>query len=170
MRTTLIVFLKEILDNLRDRRTLGTALIMGPIFGPVLVRVCHQPVDRALARGRERTMDLPVIGQQHAPNLVRYLDSRNIDVVDGPADRAAAIEAVKTGTHDVVLVIPQASASSLRTPCRPRSSWSPTRRTPTPSARRGARAARCMPTARSLRRSGCRRAASTRCAAADQCR
>ena len=36
MRTTLTVFLKEVLDNFRDRRTLASALLMGPVFGPVL--------------------------------------------------------------------------------------------------------------------------------------
>ncbi len=107
MQTTFAVFLKEILDNLRDRRTLASALIMGPIFGPVLFAfVINLSIERSLG-DIERTMELPVIGQQHAPNLIRYLESRNIDVVDGPTDAKAAIEAVKTGTSDVVLIIPE---------------------------------------------------------------
>ncbi len=106
MRTTMTVFLKEIIDNLRDRRTLASALIMGPIFGPVLFAfVINLSIERSL-EDVERTLELPVIGQGHAPNLVRYLRSRNIDVVDGPDERAAAIEAVKTGRHDIVLIIP----------------------------------------------------------------
>ena len=36
MSTTITVFLKEVLDNVRDRRTLISALLLGPIFGPVL--------------------------------------------------------------------------------------------------------------------------------------
>ena len=36
MRIFLSVFAKEILDNFRDRRTLVSALIMGPLFGPML--------------------------------------------------------------------------------------------------------------------------------------
>ena len=113
MRTVLVVFFKEILDNLRDRRTLASALIMGPIFGPVLFAfVINLSIERSLG-DIERTMELPVIGQAHAPNLVRYLESRNIDVVDGPADTAAAIEAVKTGTSDVVLVIPEGFGEQL---------------------------------------------------------
>ena len=36
MMTIITVFLKEVLDNIRDRRTLSTSLIMGPIFGPIL--------------------------------------------------------------------------------------------------------------------------------------
>lgn len=106
MRTLLTVFLKEIIDNLRDRRTLASALLMGPIFGPVLFAfVINLSIEQSLD-DVERTMELPVIGQEYAPNLVRYLESRNIDIVAGPGDAAAAKVAVKTGLHDVVLVIP----------------------------------------------------------------
>lgn len=107
MRTLLTVFFKEILDNIRDRRTLTSALIMGPIFGPVLFAfVINMSIDRALDDA-ESSMDLPVIGKQHAPNLMRFLESRNIDIVDGPEDIGGASDAVKNGVHDVVLVIPE---------------------------------------------------------------
>jgi len=107
MRTLLTVFRKEVLDNVRDRRTLVSALIMGPLFGPMLFAfMINLSVERSLENA-ERIIELPVIGRQHAPNLVRYLHSRNIDAVDGPADRAAALDAVATGAHDVVLVIPE---------------------------------------------------------------
>jgi len=113
MPTLLTVFLKEIIDNLRDRRTLASALIMGPIFGPVLFAfVINLSIERSLD-DIELTMELPVIGQEHAPNLVRFLESRNIDIVAGPEDPGAAADAVKTGLHDVVLVIPASFGEQL---------------------------------------------------------
>ena len=36
MRALLTVFVKEFRENLRDRRTVMTALLFGPVFGPVL--------------------------------------------------------------------------------------------------------------------------------------
>jgi sodium transport system permease protein len=36
MRTLFTVFGKEFLDNLRDRRTLLSAMLFGPLFGPLL--------------------------------------------------------------------------------------------------------------------------------------
>ena len=113
MRTFLAVFFKEILDNVRDRRTLTSALIMGPIFGPVMFAfVINLSIDRALDDA-ESTMELPVIGQEHAPNLLRFLESRNIDIVAGPEDIDGAAEAVKSGEHDVVLVIPEQFGQQL---------------------------------------------------------
>jgi sodium transport system permease protein len=113
MRTFLTVFCKEILDNIRDRRTLASALIMGPIFGPVMFAfVINMSIDRALDNA-ESSMDLPVIGKEHAPNLMRFLESRNIVIVDGPEDVDGAAEAVKTGKHDVVLVVPETFGEQL---------------------------------------------------------
>ena len=114
MRTLLSVFAKEVVDNFRDRRTLVSALIMGPLFGPMLFAfVISLSIERSLSAADE-TMDLPVIGQESAPNLVRYIQSRNINIVAGPADRDAAIAAVKSGTHDVVVLIPETFAEELR--------------------------------------------------------
>ena len=106
MRTLLTVFLKEVLDNFRDRRTLVSALVMGPLFGPILFAfVITLSIERSLD-DMERVMELPVIGQAHAPNLMRYLESHNIEIVAGPEDRPAAIAAVKNGAHDVIVVVP----------------------------------------------------------------
>lgn len=113
MSTFLAVFLKEIIDNFRDRRTLASALIMGPVFGPVLFAfVINLSIERSI-ESAEQTMELPVIGAEYAPNLMRYLESRNIDIVDGPADAAAAADAVKTGLHDVVLLVPEEFGEQL---------------------------------------------------------
>jgi sodium transport system permease protein len=113
MGTMITVFLKEVLDNVRDRRTLMSALLMGPIFGPVLFSfVINLSIERTLDSA-ERLLELPVIGQAHAPHLMEYLRSKNIDPVEGPADLDSAMESVKLGTHDVVVVVPPAFGEQL---------------------------------------------------------
>ena len=113
MRTLVSVFLKESLDNIRDRRALLSALLFGPLFGPILFAfVINLSIERSLSSA-EQILELPVIGAERAPNLVRYLESRNIDAIDGPPDRAAALTATKTGEHNVVLNIPSAFAEQL---------------------------------------------------------
>jgi len=113
MRTLLTVFRKEVLDNVRDRRTLVSALIMGPLFGPLLFAfVINLSIERSLD-DVDRITELPVIGAEHAPNLLRFLESQNIDIVAGPPDRDAARAAVSSGRHDVVLVIPPEFGAQL---------------------------------------------------------
>jgi len=120
MRTSFTVFVKEIVDNLRDRRTLASALIMGPIFGPALFAFAINLSIEQSVENAARAMEVPVVGAQYAPNLMRYLRSENIDVVDAPGDRAQAIVAVTTGSSDVVLVIPEDFGAQLAstTPAR----------------------------------------------------
>ena len=113
MSTIRNVFLKEVKENLRDRRTLLSALLMGPLFGPILFAfVINLSLKQSLSN-EEEALDLPVIGAEHAPNLVAYLKSNNINIVDGPADRDAAITDVGSGARDVVLVIPESFGDDL---------------------------------------------------------
>ncbi len=113
MRTLRVVFNKEVMDNFRDRRTLLSALLMGPLFGPILFAfVINLSLNQSLSNETEALL-LPVIGQEYAPNLLRYLESENIDVVDGPADREAALQAVKDGEYDVVVLIPEEFGQQL---------------------------------------------------------
>ena len=107
MKTIRTVFLKEIIDNFRDRRTLLSALLMGPLFGPILFAfVINLSVNQSLENAEE-TLDLPVIGAEYAPNLIEFLESRNINIEAGPENRETAIASVGAGRHDVVIVIPE---------------------------------------------------------------
>jgi len=107
------VFVKEVTDNFRDRRTLMSALLMGPLFGPILFAfVINLSVKQSLSDASE-PLDLPVIGREHAPNLITFLESNNINIVDGPATREEAIDGVSNGDHDVVVVIPASFGENL---------------------------------------------------------
>jgi len=105
MRTLIAVFLKEVVDNVRDRRTLISALLLGPLFGPLLFAfVINLSIERSISSA-ETTLEVPILGREHAPNLMRYLESRNLAIIEAPVDRDAAIAAVRTGAHDIVVVI-----------------------------------------------------------------
>ena len=107
------VFLKEVIDNLRDRRTLLSALLMGPLFGPILFAfVINISLKQALSDAEE-PLEVPVIGSDYAPNLIDYLESQNIDIGEAPENRQAAIDGVKSGKYDLVLLIPESFGSEL---------------------------------------------------------
>ncbi|MCG6118598.1 MAG: ABC transporter permease [Aquimonas sp.] len=102
MKATWIVLKKELLDLFRDRRTLMISLLMGPLLGPILMvglitMIASKEVERA-----ERPLKLPVIGAEHAPNLVDWLTTMNIEIVEAPADPDAAI---RSQDEDVILRI-----------------------------------------------------------------
>lgn len=113
MRTLGIVFRKEVLDNFRDRRTLMSALLLGPLFGPIIFAFAINLSLKQSLSDVSQTLELPVLGAEYAPNLVSYLRSHNIDITAAPGSRAEAVAAVESGTHDVVVVIAETFGRDL---------------------------------------------------------
>ncbi|MGH8123143.1 MAG: ABC transporter permease [Rudaea sp.] len=104
MKSALIVFLKEVRENLRDRRTVINTLITGPLFAPLIfVLSVNTIVNRELDKA-ESPLSLPVIGAEYAPNLIEALKQQRVEIKPGPAD---AERAVREQDADVVLRIPQ---------------------------------------------------------------
>lgn len=97
------VWWKEIRENLRDKRTVLSALIYGPLIGPVmLVMMMNVMVSQQLAKA-EGPLEVPVIGARYAPNLIDALKQKGL-VPQPPLANPA--EAVRQRETDVVLRIP----------------------------------------------------------------
>ncbi len=111
MNTLLIVFLKEVRENLRDKRTLLNALITVPLIGPLmLVMIMNVVISRQLNQA-EAPLELPVIGANNAPNLVAALRQLGLDPLPPVADPIAA---VRNRDAAVVLRIPAGFGESWR--------------------------------------------------------
>jgi sodium transport system permease protein len=111
MQGMLTVFHKEVVDNLRDRRTLVSALVFGPLLGPVVFALMlGLVIDRAIGEADQR-LGLAVIGAERAPNLMQYLREQGVDVLPPPAEPQ---HAVQTGSASVVLEVPEDYADAFR--------------------------------------------------------
>jgi sodium transport system permease protein len=101
-RAFLTVFLKEVKENLRDRRTLTSAFLTGPLLGPLMfVMLINITLNRELDKA-EKPLPVPVIGAEYAPNLIAALKVGG--VVPGAAV-ADPEQAVRKQEADVVLRI-----------------------------------------------------------------
>jgi len=99
-RTFLTVFLKEVKENLRDRRTLTSAFLTGPLLTPLLfLMLISYTVNRALDKA-EQPLKVPVIGAEYAPNLIDALKAGGI-VPQAPL--ANPEQAVRNQDADVVV-------------------------------------------------------------------
>lgn len=99
-----VVFRKELIDTLRDRRTMLVSLIMGPLLAPALMLGLFTLVGAKQVERAEKPLELPVDGQAHAPSLVGWLQGRGVRVRPAPADPEAALRAQDV---DVVLRVPE---------------------------------------------------------------
>ena len=105
MRAVLIVFAKEFRENLRERRTLLSALLLGPLLGPLLLA---GGLTLRLERGAveaDRPLALVVSHGERAPNLLRFLREQGVKVTAADYDAEAARAAVQTGREAQVLAV-----------------------------------------------------------------
>ncbi|CAN5653673.1 ABC transporter permease [soil metagenome] len=111
MKTLMIVARKELQDLFRDRRTVMLGLLMMPLLFPALILGMGSLAERKARTQIEGELKLPVIGAEHAPNLVAYLETQHIRMLPPPADPDADVRAQ---THDIVLRIAPEFADDWR--------------------------------------------------------
>ena len=100
MRQLIAIARKELVDGLRDRRSLAT-LLFSTVMTPALLGVLLTTTAGS-QRGAE-DLTLPVVGAEHAPAFVTWLGQQTgVKVVPGPADPQ---QAVLDRAEDVVLII-----------------------------------------------------------------
>jgi sodium transport system permease protein len=104
MRAILTVFAKEFRENLRERRTLFTALLLGPLLCPLLFAGgLSLRLERGAEEG-ERPVTLAVAHAERAPNLLAFLRGYGVAVMPVDYDAAAARAAVRN-TRQLVLEV-----------------------------------------------------------------
>lgn len=89
--TLLTVMRKELRDLSRDRRTLALTLLLGPLLYPILILGMGKLAESRVKTQIDKPLEIPTIGAEHAPNLVRFLAAQGLNAVEAPKDLTAAI-------------------------------------------------------------------------------
>jgi sodium transport system permease protein len=107
------VFKKEVIDNLRDRRTLITiaaSVIITPLILIGFIWFAETSEQKETDPVTAKAFDMPVVGAEHAPNLLSWLEQNNVNILDAPDDPEAVI---KSGEQRVVMVIKENFAEAF---------------------------------------------------------
>jgi sodium transport system permease protein len=96
------VYLKELVDALRDRRTLLVVLLSSVAIGPAVLVLISQLVAGMEKRAEAR--EVVVHGIEHAPTLRNYLERQTYTVREAPTDYEQQLKDRRLG--DPVLVVP----------------------------------------------------------------
>lgn len=97
-----IVYLKELVDALRDRRTLATVLLSSVAVGPLVLFLVSTLVGGIEKRAEAR--NVVVQGIDHAPTLANYLVRQTYTVQPAPADFEEQLRKSRLG--EPVVVVP----------------------------------------------------------------
>lgn len=92
---------KEILDAVRDIKSLSTALLMPVFFAVFTLGSMYFIV--SIQKGSEE-ITLPVQGINYATPLIAWLEERGVKIVDAPTDPASSI---LNREWDAILIIPE---------------------------------------------------------------
>jgi sodium transport system permease protein len=103
------VFAKELVDALRDRRTLVVVFLSSVAMGPLVLVLLSSLVDQFEKRAEAR--EIVTVGIEHAPTLRNYLERQTYEIRSAPADFEARLKDNKLG--DPVVVIPPTFESEL---------------------------------------------------------
>ncbi len=101
LRAARLVFAKELLDALRDRRTLAMVLLSSVMLGPLVLLALSALVASQEQRAERR--EVWIAGVEHAPSLVNFLQRQTYTVKAAPADYERQLRASTLG--DPVLVV-----------------------------------------------------------------
>ena len=98
-----VVAYKELLDGFRDRRALMSALTF-PLLGPLMITVMLSVISSE--EEIEGPLEVPVIGVEYAPNLVRFLEEQGV-ALEPPTEEMIADphEIVRNGDEAIILEI-----------------------------------------------------------------
>jgi sodium transport system permease protein len=113
MSATLTVFCKEFVENLRDRRTVLSALVLGPLGAPLLFAVMMNVTLERSREHDERPLELALSGGESAPNLVAFLKGEGVRMQPIPGGAAGAAATVRNHGIRVALVVPNDYAARL---------------------------------------------------------
>ena len=94
------VYKKEVLENLRDRRSLFNSVLLGPILFPILFIGLAYFAGSKQEERAEKILEIPVVGAQHAPNLINFMKQQGVIILPAPQDPEAAVKA-----QDVQVII-----------------------------------------------------------------
>ncbi|HXS87979.1 MAG TPA: ABC transporter permease [Steroidobacteraceae bacterium] len=104
-RAIRIVFVKELLENLRDRRVILSAFLFGVLLAPVIFGLTTSMASKRVVENQDKPLRLTVSGSEHAPNLVHFLEENGAEIKTVAMSADEAMHAVRSGGEDLVLLI-----------------------------------------------------------------
>ena len=109
-QTVVTIFRKEIVDALRDRRTLLTVLISSVLMGPLVLLAISALVASLESNAEQR--EVVVAGLAAAPTLQNYFERQTFTVREAPADFERQLRSAKL--PDAVVVVPKDFEAALQ--------------------------------------------------------
>ncbi len=105
------VYWKEVLENLRDKRTMLSSVLMGAVLGPLFLVGFMNIVVKMQQDKAERQLELPIINISKAQNLEKFFKAQGVKIV---SINKTPEQSIKDKDYDVILEIDDDFASHIK--------------------------------------------------------
>lgn len=101
---------KEIIDNLRDKKTLMSSIFMGAVFMPVLFVAMMNFIIGMQKDKAESQLEISISGIENAESFISYIKTKDVKIKAFSGDAKKAIE---NKNEEAVLIIPESFAENF---------------------------------------------------------
>ena len=105
------VFKKEVMENLRDKRTVMSSLVMGAVLGPLFMLGLIHMTTKITQGKAEEQLELPVINMEGAQSLEKHLLSQGVKII-ALGDKTPE-QAIKDKDHEVILEVDEGYSEAI---------------------------------------------------------
>lgn len=113
-RAIVTVFLKEALENIRDRRVIFSAFFFGVLLAPVIFAFSTTLTSKRIVQSQDEPLKLSVSGGTRAPNLLAFLIENGVEAKAVKLTAEQAMQAVRADREELVLIVPEDYPEKLR--------------------------------------------------------
>ncbi|MBL8517488.1 MAG: ABC transporter permease [Betaproteobacteria bacterium] len=103
------IFKKELVDSVRDRRTIAMIMVASILTGPLVLMMLNSFVAKLTDKAEAKKVQ--VSGMQHAPTAINFFQRQGAEVIAAPDDY---LQKVKDGKLDAVVVFKAGFEDQLR--------------------------------------------------------
>ncbi len=101
---------KEIIDNVRDRKTLMSSIFMGAIFMPILFVVMMNYIIGIQKDKAESQLEMTIMGVENAESFISFIKTKDVKIKKFSGDAKQAIE---TKAEEAIIIIPESFAKDF---------------------------------------------------------
>lgn len=114
LQSTLVIYIKELKDILRDRRTIISTVLFPILMFPLLYVGMGAFMAKRMGDLEEKRSVVAWVAYESLPELVQRIEKADIvDLITDVADSSVAIEMMKDKAVDAVIVVPRGFNESL---------------------------------------------------------
>ena len=113
MKKIKIIFLKELKDMFRDRRTMFFMIVFPAVIMPLMMTAVPKLFADAEKKEKTKILNVEMIGAEYASDLYQFLQSQEDLSVSVESDTSGMNEKLSDGTVDIILFVSETFDSDI---------------------------------------------------------